>query len=305
VDTISTTDDGSHQPPAGAGDDWQESWFLGWYDPLARAGGFTHLDFQRVRGRACVWSWTALDGEVVDKYQSLSLPLPAEDMSDVSVGPVHLATKTPLRQYAHQVDHGGVRSDVVYEAFTDPFSFSLDLPGADLGAGHYESMGHVTGTVSTETKDVAVSGFAFQDHSWGQRDYGALKAHRWACATFGDDLFASIFSFSTDAGRRDYGYVFDGGRFHGIRKATFDAVVDDDGHTPKRADIRVWTDSGRGYRLASTVDVASVSTHDGGLFITDGYGVFECGGRLGTGILEVQELAGPSPGHRAVLGLDG
>jgi hypothetical protein len=31
--------------------------------------------------------------------------------------------------------------------------------------------------------------------------------------------------------------------------------------------------------------------------------VFECGGRLGTGIFEVNELKGPAPWHRTLLGL--
>jgi hypothetical protein len=32
--------------------------------------------------------------------------------------------------------------------------------------------------------------------------------------------------------------------------------------------------------------------------------VFECGGRLGTGIFEVSELKAPTAAHRAQLGLD-
>lgn len=152
---------------------------------------------------------------------------------------------------------------------------------------------------------VEVSGFAFQDHSWGPRDWGAMKAHRWACVTFGEDLFASIFSFTSVRGTRDFGYVFDRGTFYGIVSCDFEARVGNDGLTPLGADIRVWCADDRGYRFTCPrIEVSSPSTHQEGFFVGDGFGVFECGGRLGTGILEVQELGAPLPHHRAWLGLD-
>jgi hypothetical protein len=301
---IAPEDDSNHQPPPDAEESWQESWFLGWYDPLTRAAGFHHVDLQRVRGRACLWSWSALDGAVVGHYQSLDLPLPGGDLSDLSIGPVHITTKEPLRRYGLEAVHPGVREDVAYCSFVEPFAFSLDADGMDLGASHYESLGQVEGAITVGDREVPVAGFAFQDHSWGPRDYGSVKAHRWACMTFGEDLFGSIFSFTSDAGRRDFGYLFDDDVFHAVRRTRFDVRMADDGHTPLGCDATVWCTDGRGYRFSASVEVAGVSSHDGGFFITDGFGVFELGGRLGTGILETQELAGPSPAHRKWLALE-
>jgi len=148
LEIIRPEDDGSHAAPPDADEYWQESWYLGWYDPARRAAGFHHLGLQRVRRRADVWSWIALDGAVVGKYQNLRLPLPADDLSDLTLGPLHVLTKTPLRSCAVSAAYdNGNRSDVVYEAFTDPFAFSLDA-GADIGKDHYESMGRVTGSVT-------------------------------------------------------------------------------------------------------------------------------------------------------------
>jgi hypothetical protein len=303
--TIRPEDDGSHTPPAGADESWQESWFLGWYDPARRAGGFQHLGLQRVRQRADLWSWVALDGAVVGKYQNLRLPLPGDDLSDLTLGPLHVLTKTPLRSCAVSSAYdNGVRSDVVYEAFTDPFSFSLDA-GADIGKDHYESMGRVTGTVTVAGAESPVSGWAYQDHSWGPRHWGMLLSHRWVWAVFGPDLFCSAFSFTTPKGRTDFGYVFDGGEFRGVSRLETGARVADDGHSPTGCDARIWTAGGQGYRIAGTCEVTSVTSHDEGTFFTDGLTVFESGGRLGTGIFEVSELKGPAPWHRALLGLDG
>ena len=302
MEIIRPEDDGSHAAPPAADEFWQESWYLGWYDPARRAAGFHHLGLQRVRQRADLWSWIALDGAVVGKYQNLRLPLPADDLSDLTLGPLHVLTKTPLRSYAVSAAYdNGNRSDVVYEAFTDPFAFSLG--GDDIGKDHYESMGRVTGTVTVAGAETEVAGWAYQDHSWGPRHWGMLLTHRWLWATFGPDLFCSAFVFNTPKGRLDFGYVYDGGEFRGITRLDTGARVADDGHSPAGCDARLWTADGRGYHISGTCQVTSVSTHDEGVFLTDGMSVFECGGRLGTGIFEVSELAGPTAAHRAELGL--
>lgn len=78
----------------------------------------------------------------------------------------------------------------------------------------------------------------------------------------------------------------------------------DDGRSPVGCDARIWTADGRGYHLAGRCQVTSVTSHDDNVFFTDGLTVYECGGRLGTGIFEVSELKGPAAWHRAILGLD-
>jgi hypothetical protein len=299
LEVIRPEDDSSHAAPSDASEFWQESWFLGWYDPARRAAGFHHLGLQRVRRRADLWSWIALDGAVVAKYQSLRLPLPADDLSDLTLGPLHVLTKTPLRSYAvSAVYDNGNRSDVVYEAFTDPFAFAL---GDDIGKDHYESMGRVTGTVTVADADTDIAGWAYQDHSWGPRHWATLLTHRWLWATFGPDLFCSAFTFTTPKGRVDFGYVYDGGEFRGVTHLETGARLSDDGHSPVGCDARLWTADGRGYHITGTCGVTSVSTHDEGVFLTDGMSVFQCGGRLGTGIFEVSELSGPTAEHRAQL----
>jgi hypothetical protein len=303
MEIIRPEDDGSHAAPPDASEFWQESWFLGWYDPAQRAAGFHHLGLQRVRQRADLWSWIALDGAVVGKYQNLRLPLPADDLSDLTLGPLHVLTKAPLRSCAVSAAYdNGNRSDVVYEAFTDPFAFSLDA-GADIGKDHYESMGRVTGTVTAAGREAEIAGWAYQDHSWGPRQWGMLLTHRWLWATFGPDLFCSAFTFTTPKGRMDFGYVYDDGEFRGITRFDTGARVADDGHSPVGCDARLWTADGRGYHITGACQVTSVSTHDEGVFLTDGMSVFECGGRLGTGIFEVNELKAPTAAHRAQLGL--
>lgn len=80
-----------------------------------------------------------------------------------------------------------------------------------------------------------------------------------------------------------------------------EVLVDHDGHTPREATIRAWTDAGRGYAITGSVDVSSVASHDGGHFATESYGLYRLGGRLGGGHLAVRERGAPSPQHRSRL----
>jgi hypothetical protein len=297
-------DDGSHVPRPGADPSWQESWYVGFYDQFRRAVCFSHVGIARVAGRADVWHWVALDGRVLSRFQRLDLPVPEGDMSDFEIGPLHIRTTTPLRAYhvTSEDPEAKVRTEMRYEAFTEPFAYSLDFKGADIGAGHYESIGQAVGTITVDGDSTDVEGFAFQDHSWGPRQLGKLKAHRWVYVTFGDDLFGSIMSFTSDEGSKEFGFVFDQGEFHAIASAEFNIRMANDGHSPLGCDVRLWVANGRGYRFTCPqVDVSSPSTHRDGYFVTDGFGVFESGGRLGVGIVEVNERKAPSPQHREWL----
>lgn len=301
---IDIADDRSHQPADAADESWQESWYLTWYDPQRRAGGSYHLGLQRVRQRADVWNWSSLDGDLVGHFQSLVLPIPDDDLSDMTIGRMHLATKAPLTGYRVEANypHGGACVD--YEAFTEPFAFGLDGEGVQIGAQHYESFGRVSGVVNRGDEAVPVSGWAFQDHSWGSRDWSSLMAHRWICATFGEDLFFSVATFVTREGQKVSGYVYDGG-FTGVSRISFGTRIADDGHTPEGCDARLWTVDGRGYHLTGICEATAVSSHDNGWFVTDGLTVFEMGGRMGTGMLEVSELKTLTPRHELALGLAG
>lgn len=309
-----------------------------WYDPIAKAGAYHHIDFQIMKRRACIWSWIAKDGKVISRYQALNLPLDSYDMSDFKVGPIAVKTIRPLAAYAISVRHpeqgtsNCAMEELEFEAFTPPLYLTMtedlqhDTSLDDVGpsryqedcTGHYETFGRVRGTITDHTGDsVDVSAYAFQDHSWGPRDYASLTAaHRWIYAVFGDDLFADIYTIVTDAvepsvsdetagvhhpGDHHYGYVYDRGSFQRIQKLEVDVNVAHDGHTPKSCNVCAWTISGRGYEFSGALHAASVSTQDGGFFSTDSVGVFRSGGRVGSGLLGLRNRHRPSAIQREHL----
>jgi hypothetical protein len=312
-------DNGTHQPVEGD-PTWQESVFVSWYDVRTRSGGYHHVDFQPHRQRCCVWSWTAAEGSVTSRYQSLNAPL-APDVADFTVGPLSWRTRHPLSSYALDVtaaDSAITVESTAFEAFTPLLYQRMAEDGSpaddhgsvglsDYGSqstGHYEAFGRVRGSVAgIDGRTRVVDGYGFQDHSWGPRQYGRLtSAHRFIHATFGTDLFASLYAMSRDASSFNYGYVFDRGSFHSVDDIEVEVTMGRDGHTPTAFRAVVWTHTGRGYELAGSCEVSSVSTHDGDYFATDAYGRFSMGGRVGGGLLSVRERAEPSSEHRAWLG---
>ena len=85
-------DNGGHTPDHEISRNWQESFFLSWYDAQSQSGGYQHVDIQPFKNRACVWSWIAARGRIVSRYQSLNLALPTTDISNFTAGPITVET---------------------------------------------------------------------------------------------------------------------------------------------------------------------------------------------------------------------
>jgi hypothetical protein len=302
---------GKHEPPADADETFQESWGMSWHDPIRRAGGINHISIWRNRGVAEVWSWVAFEGEVVGKYQSLNLPVPAEDedFPNWTLGGQSITTFSG-RSCRMQNEYSMVGSDALvdlrYEAHTDPIFFDYNVEGSTWGAAHYESIGRVNGTVSVGGEASEVSGYAWQDHSWGERRWAGTLPHRDVKGEFGPDFWFSAIQLVTEAGPEPVpiGFVYEAGVLRKVERASYEARIGDDGHSPLGCNVTLWTTDGCGYHITGETHTSSPHTHLEGFWFTDGLTTFECGGRRGPGIFEVQELNGPTPWQRKQLGLD-
>ncbi|EHI13541.1 DUF7065 domain-containing protein [Mycolicibacterium thermoresistibile] len=292
---VDPADDGSHQP---TGDDerWQESWVLYWFDPSNMSGGSHHFGLQRPRERADVWDWVTVQGRHAGHFNALTLPIPDQDLSKFEIGRMRIQTLEPLQKYRFSSEYPstGTKVDIVYEAFTDAISVALDGSGAEVGANHYETFGRASGTVTQGGQTLEVSGWAFQDHSWGIRDWNTVGAHRWICATFSENFYCAAGTFATNAGVRAFGYVFDG-EFKEVTRMSFGGRVGDDGFSVEGCDARIWTKPGDAYHITGDCVSSQLSNHHDGWFTSNGFAMFECGGRLGTGVLELAELKQLTP----------
>jgi hypothetical protein len=303
--SIPSTDLRRHAPEA-PDPYWQESFFLAWYDARSRCAGHHHISFCPYERLAHVWSFISVDGRVVARSQENAIPLPDGDLDDVTVGVLRFTSGDGGRTVGLTVS-GAVEVSIAYTAFTDPLTLDFNTGGLQLGKGHYESMGWVTGSVTLEGRSIAVTGSGWQDHSWGPRKLGSHKSGRYFWAVFGDDLAFSVYGMDDANGQNRFGYVLENGVIHPVTGASFGAGVADDGASPVSLDARVFT-ARRGWHVTGTADanalVGGAGWADGGDFFgMNGLMRYECGGRLGEGLFELTELRSPLARHVTELNL--
>lgn len=291
-----------HQPGPDAKDNWQESFYLGWVDIEKRMCGAHHISLSP-KGDTHVWSWLMVDGKVVARSQQHRLPLPEGDLEDMTVGSLSVKAGETLRDLQLQALYDNARASLTFRAVCDPVEMNLNQDDTILSDLHYEAMGMVSGTVEIDGRTIDINASAWHDHSWGAREFSTNPSHRWLFAVFGEDLAISVFSFVTGQRRAQFGWVFDNGTVYPVRRAAFHAVVNDDGMTPEGCTADIFTQGNRGYRVKGTCE-ASALMGGIGWFGVDGATLFECGGRLGQGYLEVAELKTMTAEMRAELGLD-
>jgi hypothetical protein len=297
---ITLEDARRHRPDDVCQDHWQESFFLGWYDSATRSGGHHHVSLMPNKKSAHVWSWLIVDGAIAGRQQQHVLPLPEGDFDDLDVGSLRLTQGDNLRRLRLRADFQEASLDLDYEALCHPLEVGLNPGGLVLGKRHYESMGAVSGVARVGARQVSLSGGAWQDHSWGVRQFYAHRAGRWLFAVFGRELAISAFTYMTPDGRRDFGWVFDKGTIRKVSRAVFRACVDDDGITPLGCDATIYTDDSEELQVRGHVD-ASAITGDSAWYSKDGLARFECRGLSGDGILEVNELKSLPPDLREEL----
>lgn len=289
--------DRNHLPAPGDGDAFQESFAFAWYDPVSRIGGWQHFGMQRPRGIVDINSYLSHDGRIVGRYENLKLPMPDGDFTDLTVGPVSIRSQVPLTTHAISIDHGAARVDLVMEAFLGPYGM-----GHQDADSHWESFGRISGSALIDGATIPVSGLAFQDRSWGDRDMSSLVGFRLATAIFDETLVFRLFQMTRTDGQFDYGYVYDNGRFHEVAGLSLNVGMDTDCVNVRTAEIDVWTKDNRGYRLnARAMDRDLIIMRDG-LSSSHGSTVYDCGGRLGIGFLDVLPLREPASFHRQQVG---
>ena len=281
---------------------WQESFCIVWHDPLTNSGGNHHFSLWRNRGIADVWSWVIVDGIEVAREQEHQLPVPDDDLTGILVGGMRIESGDDLRTYRLCHSFDGAEVDIDYDAYSPPVELDYGHGGALLGKRHYETLGRVAVTVRRGAEERRLTGIAFQDHSWGPRELLRNPAGTFFFAVFGEDLMLSVYSRVTVDGVSQDGWVYEAGALRRVARVAISSEVGEDGLLPVRCECELWTESGRGLRLIGRARAGAVEGGIG-LLAGDALTVFECGGRLGGGMLEVKPLRFPLPHHRELLRL--
>jgi hypothetical protein len=299
---LTEADDLRHAP--GPEPHWQESSFVCFSDPAHGLAGLHRIGIHPNRGAASLYSWTQVDGRLVSQAKRTGLPLPSGSVTGSTIEGVSFTTPDPLRTCRVKVDRDGVQTDVLFESFTGPVEINMDVGGATVGKGHYDSMGRVTGSVTADGRIHAVDGVGFLDHSWGARDGGTILAHRWIMAALDADNHINTFPTIGHKGRAMLGYLMLDGTLSMTADVTSELSIGND-HLQVTAVHAVITD-----RLGRTVEVHgraageySAQPYGQGYFCAHTPMMYECRGRFWPGMVEWSPLRFMPPAQREQLGM--
>jgi len=288
---------GNHPPGPGDDPSWQESFAFSWYDPVGNASGWHHSSTKYAEGVIDLKSWICADGKMVHDFQSWTLPIPAGDHTDRSMGPLRIRTVEPLRRDRIEISSELAQLSLDTEVLVGPHWYNRKaMENVARKKTHWESYNTFRGQLSVEGISRNLSGLAFLSRSWGPRDLRNLLTFRNVWATFGADLTIRLLMPVMRDGPQVSGFVFDRGQLLPVRNARLDVTISSDGANPLGCQGTVWTDRG-GYRFSGAVGQghAQTNTHPPAEMYSHGSCVFELGGRLGIGFLEVSELKKPAP----------
>jgi hypothetical protein len=301
--SITLADCRRHFPDKDASPKWQESFYLGWVDLRHRACGAHHISLAPGGQKDThVWSWTMVDGIVIGRSQEHSLGFPDGDFDDLTLGSLRLRSKETRRDLSLTAQYHGSMVELNFHGNCDPQEMPLNLGDTVLGDRHYEIMGMVDGRIDLGDRSIPIAASGWTDHSWGPRDFSTNLSHRWLWASFGADFSISAFNFVTNEGMFYTGWAWDDGEVFPVTHAEFHATVNDDGITPEGCDAIIRTTGNRSYRVRGR-SRDSALMGGVGWHAKNGLTEYECGGRMGEGLLEVNELKVLTRAMKTELGL--
>ena len=296
-------DNDNHEP---APDKWfQESVVFLWGDPARGFGGELRFGIHPNQGTANVYTFAVYKGKMIDRRLITDLPLPEGNLLDATIGEFSVRTVVPLMQHDIKYDMPDFKMEARFTAFHRPVSLNLNIGGTTLAKGHYDALGTLEGHGACRGEEFNIHADGFSDHSWGVRR-SHVPASRFIVAVFDPEFYIMAMPLLTNEGPHMLGYIRDGGAHHPlIATSAMGYSFRDDWFTPSGCDAQLYIDTHRGYRLfGRSVGPSSTQPMGHGKLVTHAMAEFECGGRLGRGILESSLPRAMLPAQIKELGVD-
>jgi hypothetical protein len=177
--------------------------------------------------------------------------------------------------------------------------------GRQVGSDHYQVAGRVRGSVRLGDRHFGVDGLGHRDHSWGDRKWSAVLAHRWLAGSFGPDLSFSLVTTLMPGGHMiRMGFMARDGEIMAVRDSDVVVFLEPDGMS-HRAGYGTGTLPGGGALRLDVEVVDGILITIRNLAVVEGIGRVTWGDRVGFCDLEVsnnprQGTDPPPPCLRAV-----
>lgn len=252
-----------HLVPAEVGtqENWNESQWFWWADPVQGVSGFHRIAHQPNRKNAHIWNAIIDDTGRYTRRVSSAVTFSPDMRGDGNYS-VEGLTFTYLDQggLSCTVDQDPMQLDLQFEDLHRAVSFdeivseqeAADMAGETF-AGHTEAAGRVNGTLEVADRRVEVTGYGHRDHSWGPRGVHRLQSTTWCNGTIGDE-----FSFFATGGTthndkvRKLGYIAENGSITPMKEWQLYPWMDVDGVSMVRVSGHIETTDGRRFDLELT-----------------------------------------------------
>lgn len=176
------------------GETWQESFVVYFFDPTQNVYAFVRLSQVPNKQETTAWIniWTP---EHFYKRTENALPLDQSERTATAISVGNGLCRYEYRDGNHlwHVQDEDIRLDLCIEDYHQGLGY---WPKSnDAAKEHIEATGWATGSVTVKGKTYNTAGTCWRDHSWGERDWNSLGAHRFFPALFDRNL--NFFFFST------------------------------------------------------------------------------------------------------------
>ena len=257
------------------------------------------------QGVANLYAWIVWEGRMIYRRLIIDQPLPKGDLTNGAIGPAAMRTIKPLMEFDVSLEVEGMSLKFRWTNFHWPKALSLNVGGASLAAGHYDMMGSLTGRLTVGGETFEVGGSGFMDHSWGVRRKHLPSSRSYFCV-FDSEFYLMAIPVLSEAGeRRVLGYVQADGKLGRLgTDSRLGYSIRDDWVTVAGCDSYFYDEFDRGFHITGhTIGPSSTQTMGHGKLVHHAVAEFECGGRMGRGILETAHPKVMHPDRIAELGV--
>jgi hypothetical protein len=200
-----THDDLPHPVPPIAFLRWKENWFFIIMDPDRGVHGVVHLNFEPGHDRARFACHLSVQGTIHKYTSETQFPEEFAFARVVTDGRMSLRFAETPRRFDLALDSDDLAFELLFEGARPTFDFAACrsanplMPsfqevmtlGTNLPYNHQQQAMTVRGSVRAagRQEDLAISGYAYRDHSWCVRTDNVVMSHTWSGIHFGSRAF--------------------------------------------------------------------------------------------------------------------